>query len=303
MNNLSKKDFTEELMAILKDRLSDDYIIRIDDVTKNNGTSKIAIEICEDGSDIGGVHYIDDLYSAYTEGETLGSAADKIIGNVVATEILKVNPVTLDYIKKNTYVSLINADMNRDMLLKVPSQKVEGMNDLAAIVRVKVDINGHKGSYILSDQIFDSLDISRSDLFNIALANTDEPVVKNMSEVMAEITGMPVETFGDIPFSVVTNSDGVNGAASVMKPGFMTNMSISMGEDFYIIPSSVHEVLIIPESAMDKQSMVEIVRSVNSSVVGPEDKLSDNIYMCNHKTLEITTFGAGLDKGMDISDD
>jgi hypothetical protein len=51
-----------------------------------------------------------------------------------------------------------------------------------------------------------------------------------------------------------------------------------LGEGYYALPSSLHEFIIIPESAgIDAREMCEMVKTANKTVVEPKDVLSDNV--------------------------
>jgi hypothetical protein len=58
-----------------------------------------------------------------------------------------------------------------------------------------------------------------------------------------------------------------------------------LGEDFYILPSSIHELLVLPRSMMDANELQEMVKCVNATVVNPEDVLSDGVYAYTNGTL------------------
>ena len=52
-----------------------------------------------------------------------------------------------------------------------------------------------------------------------------------------------------------------------------------VGEKFYVLPSSVHELLVVPSNiGMDVGQLKEMVTSINASEVALEERLSDNVY-------------------------
>ena len=75
---------------------------------------------------------------------------------------------------------------------------------------------------------------------------------------------------------IVTNRSGIYGAASVLAIAEQAEEQIGA---FYMLPSSVHEVLLLPESmGISYEEAALMVQEVNSSEVGPEDFLSDTVY-------------------------
>lgn len=63
-----------------------------------------------------------------------------------------------------------------------------------------------------------------------------------------------------------------------------------IGSNFFILPSSLHEVLIVPASKnMDLSELEDMVREVNATQVAPPDKLSDSVYRYDreHRTIKL----------------
>ena len=87
---------------------------------------------------------------------------------------------------------------------------------------------------------------------------------------------------------VLTNADKMNGANSILDAKTMEDISEKIGGDFYILPSSLHEVIILPDTPeMDKDYLEHMVQDINAGQVAPEDKLSDHVYMYDSVEKEI----------------
>ena len=68
----------------------------------------------------------------------------------------------------------------------------------------------------------------------------------------------------------------------------MEDISEKVGEDFYILSSSLHEDIILPDSPdMDKDVLEQMVKDINAGEVAPEDRLSDHVYMYDSVEKEI----------------
>jgi len=113
-----------------------------------------------------------------------------------------------------------------------------------------------------------------------------------MSEVMAEMMGVDeAEMLGIIPMDpedeqmfVASVPDKVHGAGVLAYQDFMDKAAERAGGDFFILPSSIHELLIVPDNGMMKLKELEsMVRSVNKNQVAPQDKLTDSVYHYDSK--------------------
>ena len=72
-----------------------------------------------------------------------------------------------------------------------------------------------------------------------------------------------------------------------MLPKNLEEIRKSIGEDYYILPSSKHEVMAVPASAFDVEALHSAVGIINKNEIAPEDKLSDSIYLYSDGNLQI----------------
>ena len=111
--------------------------------------------------------------------------------------------------------------------------------------------------------------------------------IKGMSQLMAEMMGPEtaqmlgialVDPEDEMMF-VASNPNKLNGAAVLTYPGFLEQAAEQLGGDFYVLPSSIHEIILLPERGdMCPRELENMVQEVNATQVAPEDKLSDNVY-------------------------
>lgn len=99
--------------------------------------------------------------------------------------------------------------------------------------------------------------------------------------------GMIDEDFRDYPHPcayVVTNQEEEYGAAAILIKEAMEKLRDRIGE-FYIIPSSIHEILVVPNAiAVELKKMV---REINDTVVEVKEVLSYNIYKYDPRSKEV----------------
>ena len=82
-----------------------------------------------------------------------------------------------------------------------------------------------------------------------------------------------------MPMYVLTNQQKLYGAACMLYPGVLKAFSEENGQDFYVLPSSVHEVILIPaEPGTNEALLREIVTEINRTQVAKDEVLADSIY-------------------------
>ena len=115
-----------------------------------------------------------------------------------------------------------------------------------------------------------------------------------MSDVLDELFATePVDwlcdDFSPIPMYVLTNACKLHGSACILYEDLLVLISQKINNDFYIIPSSIHEVLLIPaENATSYDELSSMVREINSTQVSREEILSDHVYFYSRHTHKIT---------------
>ena len=105
-----------------------------------------------------------------------------------------------------------------------------------------------------------------------------------MAEMMGVSTedlalmGMPMDPADEQMF-VASVPDKIHGAGVLAYQDFMDQAAERVGGDFFILPSSIHEVLIVPDNGnMSLSDLEAMVKEVNATQVAPEDKLTDSVY-------------------------
>ena len=88
-----------------------------------------------------------------------------------------------------------------------------------------------------------------------------------------------MEKNSDYDIYVLTNSIRLNGAHYITDEDYLVDFANSVNSDLYILPSSIHELLIIPMSCgLKKEELIKMVRDINSTELSQGEVLSDNIY-------------------------
>ena len=193
-----------------------------------------------------------------------------------------------DVMKNKLVMEVVSAETNAELLATVPHKDIE---DMAVVYRFDVkDIVGEGATVIVTNKMLDNYGITPEQLHADAVKNAPEIrpiVIQGMAEVLAKQMGVEdMEMLGlNIPpeqeqIFVASVPDNIHGAGILAYEDFMDKASERVGnQSFFILPSSIHELLIVPDNGMmDLHSLEQMVREVNATTVDPSEKLTDNVY-------------------------
>lgn len=195
------------------------------------------------------------------------------------------------------FIRVNSAEKNADYLKNVPHTIME---DVAITYHLKmnVDETGVASAVVTHDNLR-MYGVSIEELHQTALENSEkmfpaytfdlnERMRQNFIEDMKkdgmtdEMIEMFLEDFpesGDNAMTVVTNDVGVNGAAVIFYPGMMDKLAEMIEGDYFILPSSVHETIILPDNgALTAKELETMVTEINATQVEPWDRLTDEVY-------------------------
>lgn len=115
-------------------------------------------------------------------------------------------------------------------------------------------------------------------------------MIMGMNEVMKEMMGPEVYEMFGIPddaeetMYVATVPDKNSGAGVIAYQDFMDQAAERVGGDFFVLPSSINEILLVPDNGdMTADALRDMVKDVNAKEVSPEERLSDNVYHYDSK--------------------
>ena len=265
------------------------FSFSIDSMNKFNGVQRDGLMIREEGKRAAPIFYLDDAYKMYESGvseeEIMQSFADRYDDSSFPVKGFDADAMEdWNNVKDNVFFRLCNADMNWDMLNEIPHKD---MGDFAAIYYVTVPGNDEMRAKV-SNRLFEKYDVSLDELHETAVANMERDkgvMLRGMEDVMRDLMGdipIPQEKTG---FYVL--GDWKYGAASVMLPSIQDELAEKFG-DCYMIPSSVHEWLVLPVTDnVDANHLQELIMDVNERVLDPGEVLSDSLYHYDGSTGEL----------------
>jgi len=273
------EEFLEVLEKKLCPKLKEGEQIRRVQVLKNNGLKLDGFSYCVEGHKEQPTIYVNHYYREDIADEEFGKAADQILRILRGCQLFSENDVThiLDYsqVKDRIYYRLVSREKNRELLEQVPYLP---WLDLAIVFYIRIPENMIKNATAL-------IYTKHMDRWGITLGDLYRTASNNMAKLSIELTPMEqfLEGFGmeasHTGMYVLRSSEQDFGAAVIVDKKVLVGCCQRLGEDFYVLPSSIHEVILLPVSiASSKEELEEMVREVNENCVGQEDYLSGRVY-------------------------
>lgn len=141
----------------------------------------------------------------------------------------------------------------------------------------------YKASVRVSAEILKRWGKALDEVFQIALNNDSKRAYQYldmMNFFIGKVSKEPINKIKSISMITVSNDTWINGAAIILQKKIMDNLAEIAGSDLVIIPSSIHECIIMPYTEeMKKVDLVEMIKTVNIQEVSPEEVLSDVPYL------------------------
>lgn len=219
----------------------------------------------------------------------------------------------MEHFKEKVILCLINTEQNRELLEDVPNR---AFHDLSVVYRWVVEETPDAvGSIIVSNKVADMAGITEEELFRCAVENTRRinPVsVEPMKDIVGGIPeglSVPPEMREELErmeriadnMWIVSNEKRIHGAVSMLYEEKLHQLAEKLGDDLFILPSSIHEVIAIPEEMAEKDMthMVETVQSVNMGNVKLEERLSNSVYHYDRNARKVTLAAESPEKRLD----
>lgn len=203
--------------------------------------------------------------------------------------------MTLDFNDDRTYTKDVVLENVRYALLDPKSLQDDAFSakflDMAVVFVLMDHSNPNRPRYKTIDAVdMVSLDIRLNEIMDAANANCKKVGyrIMPMEDVISEIIGIEIPSDAPYPMYVGTNPERILGASILMYETYLEDLAAQIEDDLCIAPSSIHEVLIFPLSLVQPSKIIEIVRDVNRTVVLPQEKLSDSVYIYRRGTHAIS---------------
>lgn len=297
---MTYQEFKKNIILAITERLGSAYQVALQDIIKNNDTHLDGLTILSENSNVSPTIYLNYYYEQYTNGKAFSAVCEDILHSYyhnVPKQKIDIRFFTnYENVKHRIVYKLVSSSRNKELLKQVPHIL---FLDMALIFNCFIDFPSEcSGATILIyNHHLDFWHISAEELYVLALQNTPKLLpyqVQNMSDIVSDFLDSDTaddfrDTFTQTPMYILSNNTKLNGAGCILYEHLMEDLSNRLRSDFYILPCSIHEVLLIPvEHISSFEELTSTVCEVNTTQLTPEEILSDHVYHYSRNTGKIT---------------
>lgn len=308
--------FTAALVRKMQEKMGKDFRVFSSTVKKNNGVELTGIILEGKGCNTSPTIYIDDFFEDYEKGASLEEIAEAVWQifrkNRFEESVDLSNFASYEKAKAQIAFRLVNFEKNRELLKEVPCKI---FCNLAVVFYYSVNEAPFygKASILIKQEHLEKWGVSLEELYRNAMKNTprmyparieniesvmvqmlekglvdendisvkmaDRQEQKWMDEVLSQLQDDFKRDESRIPMYVLSNEQKLYGAACMLYPDILVKFSNLIQNDFYILPSSIHEVILLPfREQSERESLLEMVTEINRTQVEESEVLADSVY-------------------------
>lgn len=315
--SMSYQEFISEVLKRLKTNLPLGTEIKVQKIIKNNNLHLDGLTIMSEKSNVSPTFYLNYYYEDYKEHEDMDLITELILSSY--REQPSIGHINVDFftdfleVKDKIAYKLVNFNLNKELLKDVPHIPYL---DLAIVFYCIVQRPGFpNGTILIHNQHLKLWNLTDRELYQIAIENTPQLLpchLINIRELLSDtyLASHYCSEQGDLSIDdldkfdaenesdalmptmyVLSNQSKIFGASVILYMNLLEEISERFQSSFYILPSSIHEVILVPDidqSKLDHYS--EMVMEVNSKHVLDEEILSDHAYYYNRDQKALTYY-------------
>ncbi len=290
------REFAQKVQQQLMERLGDGFRIEWTEVEKNNQVKLLGLSISSKEWNVAPTIYLNSFWKAYEEGADIAMVTDKIL-QIYREDTPRKN-IDISFFKEFGKVRericyrLVNYEKNKALLEGIPHIPYLDLA-ICFFYAYRGEELG-KGSILINDSHVQMWGASTEELFALAQRNSPqlfpwecsamETMIERLMHSEQEEEGEDMQEAAEqflaaFPMQVLTNGERVYGATCILYPGVLETIANRLSADLYLLPSSVHEVILLPDTGqLHSVQLKEMVAEVNGTQVEPEEILSDSLY-------------------------
>lgn len=289
-------EFSLKVNKAVEEKLGPNYHVELKEVRKNNGVLLHGLMILSESNNVAPTIYLEHFWRAYEEGMTFTEVLRRLLE--IYGKDAPTKSINMDFFKEFEKVRdricfrLVAQAGNEELLKDIPYVEFLDMA-ICFFYAYKGDDLG-EGSILIHN--------SHIKMWNCSVANLMEHAKKNtpvlfpwqcctMEEVLCEMMEKDsvdqLQAY-DVPMKILSNRQRTNGAVCLIYQGVLEHLADVYESDLYILPSSIHEVILLSDTGKEKPAELKaMIVQVNRTQVAPEEVLSDSLYRYDRKEKRV----------------
>lgn len=310
--------FIFHILQKMQNMMEGEAEVSLQDIVKNNGVVLTGLTFTRKNINISPTIYLEDFYEKYEQGKVLEDIMQEIKEIYERSKLEKDMNMEFftnyDRAKQKIVYKLIHYDKNREHLKELPHRK---FYDLAIVYYYLVDMEEfNNASILIHNKHMENWGVKEDELYRMACVNSPkllQPKFRGMMDILKELAeevymykgtmdifnsdGTDIIREFEMEISkekdetgmyVLGNLSGLYGAAVILYPNVLEQCADCFESSFYILPSSVHEVILVPDKGqISGEKLREMVCEVNETQLEEQDFLSNSVYYFNAQTKGI----------------
>lgn len=278
----------EQFLRYVQEHIVDELVdgedcqVFIKKLNKNNGLYVDSLHIYREGSRISPSIVLNPFYGRYIEGERKEKLLKEIAylyeNNRDCGFSIPDSFQEFSSICDRVIMRLVNYDKNRESLQDCPHIR---KLDLAITFRwLAYQDEVGISTALITNREMEVWKKEVGQLYELGMENTPKffpATIKTMRDVLKDYVDIKE---GEMEIYILTNPMGIHGATCMLYESVLEGFAKRIGGDFFILPSSIHEVILVPVTEyLRKEELSQLVRQANDSVVSAGEILSDFVYL------------------------
>lgn len=296
---MEMKEFAKKVQKVMCEVLGDGYEVKIQEVQKNNGVRLQGLIILRKEHNISPTIYLQPFWEAYEGGVTFAEVIRHILQ--IYREDTPRDSIDMSFFKDFEKVKdricyrLIHAKQNENLLEQIPH--IPFLDLAICFYYSYVGETLGNGSILIYNTHVAMWNTSVTELLQLAQYNTPRLFRWECNSMEMAVQELKEETLlsaedmmhiAELPMYIISNQQKIFGSACMLYPDLLFLLAEKMESDFYILPSSIHEIILLRDSGNENPEEIrEMISEVNRTQVEPEEVLSDSLYYFSRKEKKV----------------
>lgn len=276
-SEMTYMEFVKEMECRVREQMQPDIQVELHTTAKNNNTRKIGLVLMQKGINMSPTIYMEEFYSRYLGGEEIPVLVQLVRDLYEKIKVQQSYPfqdiLSFRKVQDKICYQLIQRSANKELLTQIPCDEYL---DLAVVYYILLENTAFgDATLLIRNEHLRQWNVSPEDVAEAARRNT------------SRLLPLDLHPLTDYMY-IMTNRARSLGAAVILYPGALEEAFKKLGGNFYLLPSSIHEMILVPESHGLRRTQLDVmVKEVNLKELEESEVLSDHAYYYSEKEKRI----------------